>query len=328
MSIAVLGAGSWGTALAILISRNGHDVVLHGRNEEEIDVMRRLRENLRYLPGFALPENVRPTFDPSEIGDHEMWIIAVPSGAVRRTLAMVVGQSPLLVMASKGLEASTAKLMSEVATEVIPTARVGAISGPNLAVEIVRGVPTAAVAASTQADAAEKIRERFMCRTFRVYESDDIVGVELAGALKNVLAIAAGMSDGLGFGDNSKGALLARGVKEMVLLGRAMGARAETFLGIAGIGDLFATAVSRLSRNYRVGFGIGQGRKLDEILHEIGQVAEGVSTCESAMVLSRRHQVPLPIFEAIEGVLRQRLTPIQGVSQLMERTTKDEGLWL
>jgi glycerol-3-phosphate dehydrogenase (NAD(P)+) len=161
-----------------------------------------------------------------------------------------------------------------------------------------------------------------------VYNSSDVVGVEIAGSLKNVLAIAAGMSDGLGFGDNSKGALLARGLKEMILLGRAMGARVETFLGIAGVGDLFATASSKLSRNYRVGRALGEGRSVSAALQEIGQVAEGLSTAESVMVLSRRYQVEIPVFGAVEAVVRGRMRPVDGVATLMDRSTKDEGLWL
>lgn len=328
MRVTILGAGSWGTALAVLLARNGHEVWLFGRNSEELHSISSLRENLRYLPGFVLPELITPTSDVTAIAESDMWVVAVPSGAVRGVLKLIRGTEPLVVLASKGLELGSADLVSQVATEVVPGARVVALSGPNLAVEIVRGIPTAAIAASSSPEAAEITRAAFSCRTFRVYASDDVVGVELAGALKNVLAIASGMADGLGFGDNSKGALLARGLKEMIMLGQAMGARSETFLGIAGVGDLFATAVSKLSRNYRVGVSIGQGKSLGDALKEIGQVAEGVATAESVMVLSRRYQVPMPIFEAVEAVLRGRATPIQCVTGLMERSTKEEGLWL
>jgi len=328
MRATVLGAGSWGTALAILLARNGHDVTLWGRDDEEMHIMGSVRENLHYLPGFALPENITPVTGEDVLAETDLWVVAVPSGAVRTVARRIQGESPLVVLASKGLEAGTAKLMNDVVEESLGRGRIGALSGPNLAIEIVRGVPTAAISAFAQDEASEIVRTAFSCRTFRVYCSQDVIGVELAGALKNVLAIAAGMCDGLGFGDNSKGALLSRGLKEMMQLGKAMGARAETFLGIAGVGDLFATAVSKLSRNYRVGRAIGEGRTLSDALREIGQVAEGVATSESAMVLSRRHQVPMPVFEAVEAVLRGRLKPIEGVSLLMERNTREEGIWL
>lgn len=328
MTATVLGAGSWGTALAILIARNGHDVTLWGRDPEEMYAIRSVRENMHYLPGFVLPESVTPVTGDELPEESDFWVVAVPSGAVRGAMASVRGNDPLVVIASKGLESGTAQLMSEVAKEALGRGHVGALSGPNLAVEIVRGVPTAAIAAFEDDAYSEKVRQMISCRTFRVYCSNDVIGVELAGALKNVLAIASGMADGLGFGDNSKGALLARGLKEMILLGKAMGARPETFLGIAGVGDLFATAVSKLSRNYRVGRAVGEGVSLREALQQIGQVAEGVTTSECAMVLSRRHQVPMPLFEVIEAVLRGRLRPADGVGQLMERNTRDEGLWL
>jgi glycerol-3-phosphate dehydrogenase (NAD(P)+) len=325
MRATVLGAGSWGTALAILLARNGHEVALYGHDPEHIDTLRALRENLRYLPGFAIPEAVTPVTLGDDLPPCDLWVVAVPSHAVRAVVHQVVGENPLVVLASKGLEVGTGELVSAVCRQELPHARVGALSGPNLAIEIVRGVPTAAVAASHDESAAEAIRSAFMCRTYRVYLSDDVVGVELAGALKNVLAIGAGMADGLGFGDNTKGALLARGLHEMTLLGLAMGGRVETFMGVAGVGDLFATAVSRLSRNYRVGRALGEGRTLRQALDEIAQVAEGVDTSECVARLARQRQIPMPVFEAIEAVLRGRLTPDQAVAALMERTPKREG---
>ena len=330
MNVTVLGAGSWGTALSIMLARKGHEVTLWGRDPEEIGSMRSTRENMHYLPGFALPEGLTPTHEIPGNGA-DMWVIAVPSGAVRSVASCIVGEAPLVVIASKGLESGSAKRMQEVVLEVLPNAdesKVGIISGPNLAVEIVRGIPTAALAAFRCETTCEVVRNAFNGPTFRVYNSADVIGVELAGSLKNVLAIAAGMSDGLGFGDNSKGALLARGLKEMILLGRSLGARAETFLGIAGVGDLFATASSKLSRNYRVGRAMGEGRSVSSALSEIGQVAEGLSTAEATMMLARRQQVPMPIFEAIESVIRGRVRPADSVSLLMDRNTKDEGLWL
>ncbi len=326
MHLTVLGAGSWGTALAILLARNGHDVTLWGRDGEEMRMLANLRENITYLPGFVLPTSVTVRFDEDALEPCDAWVVAVPSGAVRSVCARILGENPQIVVASKGLELGTSMLLADVVQEVLPTARVGAISGPNLAVEIVRGVPTAAVTAFKDAADAERIRGAFSCKSFRVYVSDDIIGVELAGSLKNVLAIAAGLSDGLGFGDNTKGALLARGLHEMAALGLKLGAKLDTFLGVAGVGDLFATAASTLSRNYRVGLALGKGAALKDAMDQVGQVAEGVATSEATMVLAQKQGVSMPTFEAIESVLRGQMKPLAAVGMLMERTPRAEAI--
>jgi glycerol-3-phosphate dehydrogenase (NAD(P)+) len=326
MDVAVLGAGSWGTALSILLARNGNQVTLVGRDADEVGSMRAVRENLHYLPGFVIPQGVRFALLDEELERPDLTVVAVPSGAVRDVVRNIKGEHPLVCIASKGLEAGTAKMMTEVVAEALPGAEVGVLSGPNLAVEIVRGVPTAAISAFAGEEAALKVRSAFSCRTYRLYISDDIVGVELAGALKNVLAMGAGMSDGLGFGDNTKGAFLARGLKEMILLGTAMGARMETFLGIAGVGDLFATASSSLSRNYRAGLSLGKGNDLPSTLEAIGQVVEGVWTSESAQILARKHDVEMPVFLAIESVIHGKVEPLRAVGMLMERMTLTEGI--
>jgi glycerol-3-phosphate dehydrogenase (NAD(P)+) len=326
MRVCVLGAGSWGTALSILLARNGHEVQLWGRDPEELESMASVRENLQYLPGFVLPEEIQPIWDTNKIEGADFWLVAVPSPGVRDCLKLVQGSNPLIVIASKGLEPASADLLEQVAAEVVPDSRRAVISGPNLAVEIVRGIPTAAVAAAFDENDSEIVRTAFTCRTFRVYVSEDVVGVSLSGALKNVLAIAGGIADGLGFGDNTKGALLARGLREMIILGLAMGGRMETFVGISGVGDLFATAVSRLSRNYRVGRALGEGRTLQSALQEIGQVAEGVETAAAALMLARRHQVQMPVFEAAEAVIKGTLKPFDAVGLLMERMTRTEGI--
>lgn len=283
-----------------------------------MDDIRAAGMNERYLPTVPLPDHVT-VGEPSEA---DFWVVAVPSDAVR-VVAQRLPADALAVIAAKGLEAG-GKRMSEVIAEVLPNARVCALSGPNLAVEIARGVPTATVIASADG-AAEEVRDRFMCRTFRVYTSTDVTGVELGGALKNVLAIGAGVSDGLGFGDNTKGAFVSRGLHEMCALGEALGARRETFMGLSGVGDLFATAVSRrLSRNYRVGFSLGQGGSLDSALAELGQVAEGVPTASAAVALARRMGVEVPVMESVHRVLLGEITPLEGVSMLMERTAKTE----
>ena len=325
MDVAVLGSGSWGTALAILLARNGRAVTLYGRDPEEMASLRARRENLRYLPGFAIPEGV----DFGTLGEAteaDLTVVAVPSGAVRPVLRALPAHGGAVVLAAKGLDHDSARLLSEVVAETRPGAPVCALSGPNLSLEIVRAVPTAALAASPDPALADRVRAAFGCASLRVYATDDLVGVEVAGALKNVLAIGSGMCEGLGFGDNTKGALLARGLKEMVGLGLRMGGRLETFLGIAGVGDLFATAASPLSRNNRVGVALGRGLSLSEAVAGVGQTAEGVATADAALVLARRHGVPVPVFEAIAGVIRGRLAARETVSLLMERETRDEGL--
>lgn len=321
MRVAVLGTGSWGTALAILLARNGHDVDLLGRNAEEVESIDRLRENLHYLPGFALPRNVRADLLGTG-GEVDLAVVAVPSGAIREVASQLPSGNPRIVVASKGLEPLTGGFMVDVVQEARLGAAIGVLSGPNLAIEIARGIPTVALAAFAARKDAEAVQAAFTCATFRVSVTEDVVGVELAGALKNVLAIGGGMSDGLGFGDNTKGAFLSRGLMEVARLGAAMGARVETFLGPAGVGDLFATANSRLSRNYRVGEALGRGRSLTEALAEVGQVAEGVPTSEAAQILARKHDVELPVLAAVEGVLRGRISPRQAVAMLMDRAPK------
>jgi glycerol-3-phosphate dehydrogenase (NAD(P)+) len=322
MNVGVLGSGSWGTALAILLARNGHEVCLFGRTEEELNILRSHRENFRYLPGFAIPPSVQFLDFSAGLERSDVVVVAVPSGAVRQVIRSFEGAHPLIVIASKGLEPGSAKFMVDVVSESRPDSEVGVLSGPNLAVEIARGVPTVAVSAFQNQAAATTIQNCFGCGSFRVSIGEDVVGVELAGALKNVLAIGAGMSDGLGFGDNTKGAFLSRGLVEMARLGLALGGKMETFLGPAGVGDLFATAASGLSRNYRLGKSLGQGQDLETSLEELGQVAEGVPTSEAVQALSRSHGLEMPVFSAVEAVLRGKLEPKKAVSLLMERPPK------
>lgn len=325
MDVAVLGAGSWGTALSILLGRNGLEVSLFARSHEEVTVMTHARENLKYLPGFALPKEVTPR-DLKEFKTAPMTVVAVPSVAVREVLKAIPEELPFIVLATKGLESGTGKIASQVVSEMHPESIVSVLSGPNLAVEIVRGIPTAAVAACLDEGGADRVRSAFMSPSYRVYASSDVIGVEVAGSLKNVLAIGAGLSDGLGFGDNTKGALLARGLKEMIAFGLKAGGKLETFIGIAGVGDLFATANSKLSRNYRLGYAIGSGKHTSEALQELGQVAEGIGTAEAVTNLARQRGVSVPVFESIDAVLREKLVPKAAVGLLMERFTREEGL--
>jgi len=328
MKVAVLGSGSWGTALAILLTRNGHEVTLVGRSDDEISDLRASRINHRYLPNFTVPEPTQFRLLADHLGTTDMTVVAVPSHAVREVVSLVKGEHPLIVIAAKGLEAKSAKTMSAVAAEALPGAERAVISGPNLAVEIVRSIPTAAVAASEKSSVAEKVQSAFICKTFRVYVSSDVTGVELAGSLKNVLAIGAGMSDGLGFGDNTKGALLARGLHEMTSLGLAMGACIDTFMGLAGVGDLFATASSQLSRNYRVGRSLGEGVGLGSAVEKVDQVVEGVTTSACAQILAKKHGVEMPMFAAIDAVINGQVSPLDAVQGLMGRNPKSEGLAL
>ena len=322
MRIDVLGAGSWGTALALLLSRNQHTVQLLGRNAEEVARLVADCENRHYLPGFPIPSNVTPALLPSQRVLADLAVIAVPSGAVREIARHVHPETPRAVVAAKGLESGTAKLLLDVVRDELPQIQLTVLSGPNLAVEIARQIPTVAVAASKDPAAARLVAETFLTPMFRVAPSDDVIGVEIAGALKNVLAIGAGMSDGLGYGDNTKGAFLSRGLIDLARIGIAMGGKMETFLGPAGVGDLFATAASRLSRNYRFGLAIGQGRKFDEALAEIGQVVEGVSSADSAVLLAERYNLELPVLQTIYEVMHHRIQPQDAVRLLMNRPIK------
>lgn len=328
MQAAVLGSGSWGTALAILLARNGADVWLIGRDREEIESIRAARENLRYLPGFVLPKSVQVCLVEECPSSADLIVVAVPTNSVRELLhhgsIQTLLRSGIALAASKGLEIESGLVPTAIIEAVCPGTGAGALSGPNLAVEVAQGIPTAAVIAFADESKADRARLAFNCSTFRAYRSSDLIGLELAGALKNVIAIAAGMSDGLGFGCNTKGALAARGLREMLAIGEALGARTETFLGIAGVGDLFATASSQLSRNYRVGRLLSEGHSASEAIQMVGQAAEGVGTSAAASKIARQHQLDLPIFEGVSLILQGRLDPERGVTMLMERTTPDE----
>lgn len=324
MDVSVLGSGSWGTALAILLARNGHEVTLVGRSSSELSDMKLTHHNHRYLPEFDIPASVGfQAFEETPI-QSELCVIAVPSSSVREIAGAIQNQEAIVVVAAKGLEAGTGLTMCEVTRDVLGSAKIGTLSGPNLAVEIARGIPTVAMAAFDDGAIGDIVRDVFSCRTFRVSTTLDVRGVELAGALKNVLAIGAGMSDGLGFGDNTKGAFLSRGLLEMARLGTAMGAKLETFLGPAGVGDLFATAASKLSRNYRLGRALGEGQTLESALAALGQVAEGVPTSHSTGTLAKRYAVDMPVFAAVEAVLKGRVEPKMAVGMLMERSSKME----
>jgi glycerol-3-phosphate dehydrogenase (NAD(P)+) len=330
MTIAVLGAGSWGTALARLLGEKGHEVRLWDHDAARADEIQRMRENTRYLPGAGLPAGLAVTASAAEATDTAgLAVLAVPSAAVRGVLLQCgrcLGGEIVLLSAAKGLEPETGQTVSEVCREVAPDVgeRLAVLSGPNLATELARGIPTATVIAAGRPELAASLQAVFQTSFFRPYTTDDVVGVELGGALKNIIAIAAGISDGLGYGDNTKASLLTRGLAEMVRLGVKRGARSETFRGLSGMGDMIATCAGRLSRNYRVGMGLAEGKALDAILAEMGQVAEGVPTARAAVALARRADVDVPVIESIHGVLFRGAFARDATAALMERAAKGE----
>lgn len=325
--ITVVGDGGWGTALSLLLDENGRDVLLWSVDREYAHQMARTRRNPKFLPGVRLPRSIKIS---SELGEAmefgDMLIFAVPTQymrAVLRRCKRYFNGNPIVNVA-KGLEARTMLRGSQIIAEVLRTERVVVLSGPSHAEEVARKLPTTVVVASRDDELARDVQSVMMSPYFRVYTSDDIIGVELGGALKNVIAIAAGICDGLGLGDNTKAALLTRGTVEIARLGRAMGARPETFWGLSGIGDLITTAVSPHGRNRRVGYLIGKGRSLRGILDSMSQVAEGVWTAKAVHKLSKLYGVEMPICEQVYRVLHRGKNPERAVAELMLREPKSE----
>ncbi len=332
MKAVVLSDGGWGTALALLLGRAGHRVALWGPFPEYIDQMRESRRNSRYLPGIELHEDLalEPVLGAAVRGA-EVVVLAAPSQYLRPLLEKVRGLraagelsgSALFVNVAKGIEVGTLKRMSELTEDLLGHVPYAVLSGPSHAEEVARGVPTAVVAAAGSARIAAEVQHCFTTETFRVYTSSDVTGVELGGALKNVLALAAGVCDGMGFGDNTKAALMTRGIVEMARLGSALGGHPETFNGLSGVGDLIVTCMSRHSRNRYVGQELGKGRKLADIQAEMGgQVAEGVTTARSAWELARKTGVETPIVDQIHASLYEGRDPREAVRKLMTRDTK------
>ncbi|MHB0913485.1 MAG: NAD(P)H-dependent glycerol-3-phosphate dehydrogenase [Armatimonadota bacterium] len=323
--VAVLGAGSWGTALSLLLARNGHSISMWAWDPAQIAKMRETGEN-PFLPGFPLPlMNITNSIPEAVAGCDAVLFVTISSAAaeVARTLASCIPSDVPVVSATKGLSQETGCTISQTLESELSNPVV-ALSGPNLAVEVARGVPTATVAACTDESVARQVQRLFMGPTLRVYTNSDVIGVELAGALKNVIAVGAGICDGLGYGDNTKAALLTRGLAEITRLGVHIGAKASTFMGLAGVGDLIATCASPLSRNRRVGLGLGEGRPLDVVVAEIGQVAEGVPTTRATYKLAARHGVQMPITEQMHEVLFAGKSPREAVASLMSREPRDE----
>lgn len=327
MNITVLGSGGWGTALALLLLENGHEVTLWSYRQEESDNLRERRENL-VLPGVVLPEGLSLTADMACVKNSEVVVLATPSFAVRATAAQArpfLAPGAVLVSVSKGVEKDTSLTLTDViAQEVGEGHPVVALSGPSHAEEVSRGVPTAVVAASRDQAAAELVQDIFMNPRFRVYATDDVVGVELGAALKNVIALCAGVSDGLGLGDNTKAMLMTRGLTEIARLGEAMGGRKETFAGLAGIGDLIVTCTSMHSRNRRCGILIGQGKGVQEAMKEVGATVEGYFAAFSAHQLAEKLGVEMPICQCAYAVLYEGKPVGSVVEQLMNRGKRHE----
>ena len=330
-AIGVLGAGAWGTALAILLARNGHRVLLWGHEPAALIEIDRTRRNARYLPDARLPDGISARSDLSALArDTQQFVIAVPSHAFRSTLTNLipsVSSRTVLAWATKGLEPHTGKLLSDVVHEVLGSepAR-GVVSGPTFAGEVAKGLPSALCVASATPAAADAIAGWLRNDRVRVYTSDDVAGVQLGGAIKNVIAIAAGISDGLGFGANARAALITRGLAELTRLGVAMGGRRETFMGLTGAGDLILTCTDNASRNRRVGLGLGQGQALAKVLADIGQEAEGVATARELYQLAKQRGVDLPITEQVYRVLYEQLPAQAAVEALLKREPRQESV--
>lgn len=325
-NVAVIGAGSWGTALATVLADNGHQVSIWMRDPKQADSINHDHVNEKYLPGAKLSARIVATTDLRlAVSEKQVVLVAVPSHAMRqicRDLAPLVAEDALLIHAVKGFELETLKRMSEVISEELPSAiasRLAVLSGPSHAEEVVKRQPTTVVVASESEESMLRAQDLLMNRNFRVYTNPDVVGAEIAGALKNIIALGAGISDGLGFGDNAKAALLTRGLAEISRLGLKMGAMPPTFSGLAGIGDLVATCTSKHSRNWRAGFLLGQGKKLDDVLSEIGMVVEGVRTTRAANVIAEREDVEMPITHVLYAILFEGKDPRKGVEKLMGR---------
>lgn len=329
--IAVIGAGSWGSALSVALSNTGHSIRLWVYEEELAASIKESRENSLFLPGIRLPESITPTTDLSEAIRGATYVLTtMPSHVCRRLyeqMLPILRPEMILVSATKGLEIGSLMRMSEVIHTVMEqrfVPRLTVLSGPSFAQEVARGDPTAVVIASADRNAAQTVQKEFSSRTLRLYASDDVVGVELGGAVKNVIAIAAGVIDGLGLGHNPRAALITRGLAEMTRLACACGARSETLAGLAGMGDLVLTCTGGLSRNRHVGFELGRGRKIGDILGSMRMVAEGVKTTDATVALAEKYGIEMPITRQVFRILQGLISPQDAIRELMERTLKAE----
>ena len=326
--IGIIGAGSWGIALSKLLCDNGHEITVWSIIEDEITMLKEKHEHVDKLPGVSLPSQISFTSDLKEaVEGKDILILAVPSPYTRSTSKMlkdVVKKGQIIVNVAKGIEESTLMTLSQIIEEEVPQAVVAVLSGPSHAEEVGRGIPTTIVVGAKNKETAQYLQNTFMSDVFRVYISPDILGIELGAALKNVVALAAGIADGLGYGDNTKAALITRGIAEIARLGTAMGGKFETFCGLSGIGDLIVTCASMHSRNRRAGILIGQGKTMDEAMKEVKMVVEGVYSAKAAMGLAKQYNVQMPIIEQVNLVLFENKPASEAMKDLMSRDKKDE----
>ncbi|MBO5292924.1 MAG: NAD(P)H-dependent glycerol-3-phosphate dehydrogenase [Lachnospiraceae bacterium] len=326
--IGIIGAGSWGIALSVLLHNNGNEITVWSIIKEEVEMLDREREHKDKLPGVKLPADMKFTNELKEaVEGMDLLVLAVPSPFTRSTSKMlrdVVAEGQIIVNVAKGVEENTLMTLSEIIEEEVPQAEVAVLSGPSHAEEVGRGLPTTIVVGSKKKRTAEYLQNIFMSDVFRVYISPDVLGIELGAALKNVVALAAGIADGLGYGDNTKAALITRGITEISRLGMAMGGKFETFCGLSGIGDLIVTCASMHSRNRRAGILIGKGYTMEEAMKEVKMVVEGVYSAKAAMGLAQKYHVQLPIIEQVNAVLFENKPAAEAVRELMLRDKKIE----
>lgn len=327
-NVGVMGAGSWGTALALLLHSNGHQETVWSINEEEVEMLSKEREHKSKLPGVKIPEDMVFTSDmETAIKEKDFLVLAVPSAFTRgtaRNMKPFVKEGQIIVDVAKGIEEDTLMTLSQQIEEEIPQANVAVLSGPSHAEEVGRGLPTAVVIGAKTEETARYLQEMFMNHVFRVYISSDMLGMELGGALKNVIALAAGIADGMGYGDNTKAALITRGIAEIARLGVKMGGAIESFTGLTGIGDLIVTCASVHSRNRKAGYLMGQGKTMEEAMAEVKMVVEGVYSAKAAAKLGKKYGVALPIVDKVNEVLFEGKDPKEAVDELMLRDSKAE----
>ena len=326
--VSIIGAGSWGTALSVVLSDNGHNVTIWSIADSEIEMLNKYHENKEKLPGVILPDNMIFTTD-LKMACHkkDLIVLAVPSVYTRSTavlMSSVVEKDQVIVNVSKGIEEDSLMTLSDIIKQEIPQAKVAVMSGPSHAEEVGRRIPTTCVVGAAKKETAEYVQNIFISKVFRVYISPDVLGIELGGALKNVVALAAGMADGLGYGDNTKAALITRGIAEISRLGVKMGGSAETFAGLTGIGDLVVTCASQHSRNRKAGMLMGQGMNMDSAMKEVNMVVEGVYSAKAALALARKYDVEVPIIEKVNDILFKGDTVKSAVGELMNREKKEE----
>jgi glycerol-3-phosphate dehydrogenase (NAD(P)+) len=328
-AVAVLGAGSWGTALAALIARHGHRTVLWGRDAAAIDALAATHENARYLPGIPLPESLRATSDlASALRDCDLVLVVVPSHAFAETLRALAPHRPAhagVAWATKGFEPGSGRFLHEVAIEVLGEGvPLAVVTGPSFAKEVAQGLPTALTVHGSDEAFAQRVADVLHGPAFRAYTGDDMLGAELGGAMKNVLAVATGVADGMQLGLNARAGIITRGLNEMLRLNVAIGGKAETLMGLAGLGDLVLTCTGDLSRNRRLGLALGRGQSIDDAVRAIGQVVESIQTADEVIRQADRHGIELPISSAVREVLHGAITPAEGLQRLLSRDQKPE----